>query len=127
LTCQIFDGRFRRPVDGFAVRNLVLGGGVLAVQHVDELGMVGAGYAGDAAGSGMFVTMMEYRQPVAGSTAVRFLACRRDGLVRRTIQRSPAGQPAARDSRWVISATCSSCCTTPLPGVDISRPRENGV
>ena len=35
---------------------------------------------------------MEYRQPVARSKAVRFLACRRDGLVRRTIHRSPAGQ-----------------------------------
>jgi len=39
----------------------------------------------------MLVTMMEYRQPVAFSKAVGFLACRRDGLVRRTIHRSPAG------------------------------------
>ena len=46
--------------------------------------------------AGMLVTMMEYRQPVARSKAVRFLACRRDGLVRRTIHRSPAGHPAAR-------------------------------
>ena len=61
----------------------------------------------------MLVTMMEYRQPVARSKAVRFLACRRDGLVRRTIHRSPAGQPAARLSRWVISATCLSSCTAP--------------
>jgi hypothetical protein len=29
----------------------------------------------------MFVTMMEYRHPVARSKAVRFLACRRDGLL----------------------------------------------
>ena len=61
----------------------------------------------------MLVTMMEYRQPVARSKAVRFLACRRDGLVRRTIHRSPAGQFPARLSRWVISATCLSSCTTP--------------
>jgi hypothetical protein len=33
----------------------------------------------------MLVMMMEYRQPVARSKAVRFLACRRDGLERRTI------------------------------------------
>ena len=57
--------------------------------------------------------MMEYRQPVALSKAVRFLACRREGLVRRTIHRSPAGQPAARLIRWVISATCLSSCTAP--------------
>ena len=57
--------------------------------------------------------MMEYRQPVAFSKAVRFFACRRDGLVRRTIHRSPSGQPAARLVRWVISATCLSSCTTP--------------
>jgi hypothetical protein len=44
---------------------------------------------------------------------VRFLAWRRDGLVRRTIHRRPAGQPAARDSRWVVSATCLSSCTAP--------------
>ena len=39
--------------------------------------------------------MMEYRQPVAFSKAVRFLACLREGLVRRTIHRKPCGQPAA--------------------------------
>src|SRR3954469_4568843 len=33
----------------------------------------------------MLVTMIEYRQPVARSKAVRFLACRRNGLERRTI------------------------------------------
>ena len=63
--------------------------------------------------AGMFVQMMEYRHPVARSKAVRFLACRREGLVRRTIHRSPAGQPAARPSRWVTSATCLSSCTAP--------------
>jgi hypothetical protein len=57
--------------------------------------------------------MMEYRQPVARSKAVRFLICRRDGLVRRTIHRRPSGQPAALLSRCVISATCLSSCTTP--------------
>ena len=58
--------------------------------------------------AGMFVQMMEYRQPVAFSKAVRFCACRRDGFVRRTIQRRASGQLAARLSRWVISATCLS-------------------
>jgi len=61
----------------------------------------------------MFVQMMEYRQPVARSKAVRFLAWRRDGLVRRTIHRSAAGQRPARLSRWVISAMCLSSCTSP--------------
>jgi hypothetical protein len=48
--------------------------------------------------SGMFVTMIEYRHPVTFSWAVRFFICRRDGLVRRTIHRSPSGHPAARVS-----------------------------
>ncbi len=43
--------------------------------------------------------MMEYRQPVSRSQTVRFLAWRREGFVRRTIHRSPAGHPAARRSR----------------------------
>jgi len=63
--------------------------------------------------AGMLVQMMEYRQPVARSKAVRFLARRRDGLVRRTIHRSPAGQYPARLSRRVTSATCLSCWTAP--------------
>ncbi len=46
--------------------------------------------------AGMFVTMMEYRQPVAFSNAVRVGICRRDGFVRRTIHSRPCGQPAAR-------------------------------
>jgi regulator of RNase E activity RraA len=63
--------------------------------------------------AGMFITMMEYRQPVARSKAVWFLICRRDGFVRRTIHRSPAGQPPTRLSRWVTSATCLSSWTVP--------------
>ena len=39
--------------------------------------------------AGMFVTMMEYRQPVAFSNAVRLGICRLDGFVRRTIHRRP--------------------------------------
>ena len=62
--------------------------------------------------AGMLVTMMEYRQPAARSKAVRFLDCRREGFVRRTIHRRPSAR-AARLIRWVISATCLSSCTTP--------------
>jgi signal transduction histidine kinase len=65
---------------------------------------VAAGHAADPAGGGMLVTMMEYRQPVAFPKAVRLLACRRDGLVRRTIHRKPAGHAPARLSRWVTSS-----------------------
>jgi hypothetical protein len=66
-------------------------------------------HAADPADGGMFVTMTEHRLPVARSKAVRFFICRHDGFVRRTIHR----KPAARLSRWVISATCLSCCTMP--------------
>jgi hypothetical protein len=44
---------------------------------------------------------------------VRFLACRRDGLVRRTIHRRPGGQFPARLIRRVISATAVFSCTVP--------------
>jgi hypothetical protein len=45
FTTQAFDGRSRlvRP-------HLVFDNGVLAVQHVDELGVVAAGHAADPAG-----------------------------------------------------------------------------
>jgi hypothetical protein len=56
---------------------------------------------------------MEYRQPVARSKAVRFLAYRRDGPGAAYDPPQPGGQAAARLSRWVISATCLSCCTAP--------------
>ena len=62
--------------------------------------------------AGMFVQMMEYRHPVTRSKAVRFLACRRDGLVRRTIHRSPAGQRPARRIRWVISGSSRIACSS---------------
>ena len=65
-----------------------------AVQHVDALGVVAAGHAAYPADEGMLVTMMEYRQPVARSNAVRFFICLRKGLVRRAIQLSSAGHPA---------------------------------
>jgi hypothetical protein len=48
--------RFRRPID-FRGADAVLDDGVLAVQHVDELGVVAAGHA-DPAAAGMLVTMM---------------------------------------------------------------------
>ena len=57
--------------------------------------------------------MIEYRQPVFFSKAVRLGICRRDGLVRRAIHRKPCGQSAARLVRWVISATAVSFCTVP--------------
>ena len=101
--------RLRRP-------HLVLDDGVLGVQHVGELGarrLPGTPWMPVAA---MLVTMMEYRQPVARSKAVRFLAWCREGFVRRTIYRRPSGQPADRSSRWVISATCLSCPAPPRPG-----------
>jgi hypothetical protein len=63
--------------------------------------------------AGMFMQMIEYRHPVAFSKAVRFLACRRAGFVRRTIHRSPSGHRPARLIRCVISATCLSSCTSP--------------
>ena len=58
-------------------------------------------------------SMSEYRQSADRSKAVRFFIWRRDGFVRRTIHRSPAGQPTARLIRCVTSATCRFSCTVP--------------
>jgi len=63
--------------------------------------------------------MIECRQPVFFSYAVRLAIWRRDGLTRRTIHRSPPGQFPARLIRRVISAACLSCSiapSCPMPG-----------
>jgi hypothetical protein len=69
--------------------------------------------------SGMFVQLMEYFQPLSFSWSVRFLRCRRDGLTRLAIQRSPPGQFPARLVSPVISAVSLSSSAVPswaVPG-----------
>jgi hypothetical protein len=88
------------------------GGGVVALEHVDELGVLAAGHAGHP-GVGMFVQVMEYFQPAFFSKAVMFFLWRRDGFTRRAMNRSPSGQSSALLMRWVISAQSLSSSSPP--------------
>src|SRR5216683_5644467 len=112
FTSQVFDGKLRRPID-FAVRTPSSTTACWRCSTPVNWAWWLPGTPPIPPAAGMLVTMMEYRHPVARSKAVRFPACRREGLVRRTTHRSPEGHPAARLVRWVISATCLSSCTAP--------------
>ena len=118
LTCQVFEGRARRPM-ALAVRTPAVS--TQACSRWRTSMYWGWWLPGTPLipPSGMLVQMMEYRQPVSFSQAVRFLICRRDGFTWRTIHRRPSGQFSALVIRCVISATALSSPTLPswaVPG-----------
>src|SRR5438045_9684665 len=103
FTTQVLDGKLRRPID-FAARTPSSTTACWRCSTSMNWAWWLPGTPGIPPAGGMFVTMMEYRHPVARSKAVRFLAWRRDGLVRRTIHRRLAGEYRAGTSTQVVMA-----------------------